>query len=157
MTKAKQTRVFILLASGLEETDVSTVTRILRQEGVSVVLVGLTAGPIRGNYGLALMPDASLGAIDGEIPYAVIVPGGTRGVRRLAADPRVHVLLRRVFEQGGYIVVLGAASAILETLGVENQAQAVSDGFDAADVPDGQVFIAECAEAAGQLVRLLVL
>ena len=60
-------KVVILLARGFEEVDVSAVTRILRGSGFSVSVVGLTAGPTRGAYGLSLVADCALGEVDAEL------------------------------------------------------------------------------------------
>ena len=43
-----KSRVYVMLAPGFEEVDVSTVTCSLRRAGFSVTVVGLTAGLVRG-------------------------------------------------------------------------------------------------------------
>ena len=110
--------VFVLVAPGFEEADVSTVTRTLRRTGVSVAVVGLTASPVPGAYGLSLAPDWALSEVETEQPKAVILPGSIQAARKLNADPRVHVLLRRVTDGGGYVMAIDTAYAVLRSAGL---------------------------------------
>lgn len=118
MQRARKGQVFVLLAPGFEESDVTTVTRTLRRVGFPVVLVGLTAGPLRGAYGLSLALDGTLSEAEVDQPQAVVLPGGVQGARQLYADPRVHALLRRVVDQGGYVMALDAAYMVLQGAGI---------------------------------------
>jgi putative intracellular protease/amidase len=111
-------KVFILLARGFEEVDVSAVTRILRGSGFSVSVVGLTAGAVRGAYGLSLVADCALSEVDMELPQAAILPGGVQATRRFSAEPRVHTLLRQVADQQGYVMAIDTAHAVLRSAGV---------------------------------------
>ena len=111
-------QVFVLLARGFEEVDVSAVTRILRGCGFSVSVVGLTAGPVRGAYGLSLVADCALSEVDTELPQAAILPGGIQATRRFSAEPRVHALLRQVAEGRGYVMAIDTARAVLRSAGV---------------------------------------
>jgi len=117
-----RSEVFVLLAPGFEEADVSTVTRTLRQSGLPVAVVGLTAGPIRGNYGLSLAPDMPFSEVEAASPKAVVLPGGVQGAKRLNAEPRVHALLRQVVSRGGYVVALDAAYTVLRSAGLLDKA-----------------------------------
>ena len=110
--------VFVLLAPGFEEADVSTVTRTLRRSGLSVAVVGLTASPVPGAYGLSLAPDWALSEVETELPQAVVLPGAIQAARKLNADPRVHILLRRVANGGGYVVAFDTAYAVLRSAGL---------------------------------------
>lgn len=111
-------RVFVLLARGFEEVDAAAVTRILRRAGLSVAVVGLTAGPVRGAHGMSLVPDCALGDVGGELPAAAVLPGGAQAARRLNSEPRVHTLLRQVASQQGYLLAIGTAQAVLRSAGV---------------------------------------
>jgi 4-methyl-5(b-hydroxyethyl)-thiazole monophosphate biosynthesis len=124
MPRERKKQIFILVASGFEETDVSTVTRTLRRSGLPVALVGLTAGSVRGNYGLSLEPDLLLSEISTEPPLAVVLPGGLQGARQLNADPRVHALLHEVLSRQGYIMALDAAYMVLRSSGVLDKVEA---------------------------------
>jgi 4-methyl-5(b-hydroxyethyl)-thiazole monophosphate biosynthesis len=111
-------KIFVLVARGFEEIDVSTVTRTLRRSGLSVAVVGLTAGPVQGAYGLSLAPDRALSEAAMQVPKAVVLPGGVQGTRRFTADPRVHRLLRRVIERRGYVLAIDTAYTVLRSAGV---------------------------------------
>ena len=115
VTKGK---VFVLLARGFEEVDVSAVTRVLRGSGFSVSVVGLTAGPVRGAYGLSLVADCALSEVDMELPQAAILPGGVQATRRFSAEPRVHTLLRQVVDGRGYVMAIDTARVVLRCAGV---------------------------------------
>lgn len=116
--RARRGRIFVLLATGFEEHDVTTVTRTLRRIGLPVVLVGLTTGPIRGCHGISLAPDRTLSEVETEHPLAVVLPGGIQGVRHLNADPRVPTLLRMALEREGHLLALDAGYMILVTSGI---------------------------------------
>jgi 4-methyl-5(b-hydroxyethyl)-thiazole monophosphate biosynthesis len=107
-----------LLAPGFEEADVSTVTRTLRRSGFRVAVVGLTAGPVRGAYGLSLAPDWALSEVENERPRAIVLPGAMQAARKLNADPRVHTLLHRVVDQEGYVVAFDTAYTVLRSAGL---------------------------------------
>jgi 4-methyl-5(b-hydroxyethyl)-thiazole monophosphate biosynthesis len=116
--RAIENRVYVLLAPGFEEADVSTVIRTLRRSGCRVAVVGLTAGPVRGAYGLSLAPDWTLSEVETELPRAIVLPGSIQAARHLNADPRVHALLRRVADHGGYMLAIDAAYTVLCSAGL---------------------------------------
>jgi len=118
MPRVAKDSVYVMLAPGFEEEDVSTVTRSLRRSGYSVAVVGLAAGPVRGAYGLSLASDQALSEVEMECPRAIVLPGGVQASRQLSADPRVHCLLRRVVSGGGYVVALESAYTVLRSAGV---------------------------------------
>jgi len=128
-------QILILLAPGFEESDAITVARRLRHAGLSVVLVGLSANPLRGAYGLSLAPDRTLSQVEADAARVVVLPGGRGAAWQLAVDPRVHALLCRVLEQGGYVVALGAAHVVLYAAGAlgpdgEGTVEALSIAWD---------------------------
>jgi 4-methyl-5(b-hydroxyethyl)-thiazole monophosphate biosynthesis len=118
MPTVAKDKVYVMVAPGFEEEDVSTVTRSLRRSGLSVAVVGLAAGPVRGAYGLSLASDRTLSEVETESPRAVVLPGGTRASRHLSAEPRVHHLLRRVVARDGYVVAIESAYTVLRSAGV---------------------------------------
>jgi len=123
MQRTRKGSIFILLAPGFEEYDVVVVARTLRGRGLPVAMVGLTAGPIRGRYGMAMATDKTLSETEAEQPLAVILPGGIEGTRQLNGDPRVHYLLRRATEQRAYVVALEPGETVLRTAGIVNDVE----------------------------------
>jgi len=123
MQRVRKAQVLVLLAPGFEEYDVAMVARTLRRAGLPVVLVGLAAGPLRGCYGVSVAPDRTLSEVEAEDAVAVVLPGGIQGARQLNADPRVHALLRRVMDQGGYLLALDTGYTVLHTAGALNTSE----------------------------------
>jgi putative intracellular protease/amidase len=76
------------------------------------------AGPVRGAYGLSLAPDWTLSEVETEHARAIVLPGAIQAARQLNADPRVHSLLRRAADQGGYVVAFDAAYTVLRSAGL---------------------------------------
>jgi putative intracellular protease/amidase len=120
--------VYLLLAPGFEEMDVCTVARALRRSGFSVSVIGLTAGLVRGAYGLSLAPDCTLSEVEMERPRAVALPGGAQTTRQFNNDPRVHRLLRRVTARGGYVMALDTAYTVVRSAGVLGHRVASTNG-----------------------------
>ena len=116
MLKRRKPQISVLLAPGSEETDVLAVTRTLREARFPVVVVGLTANPAPGAYGLSLAPDKTLSEVKAEDFQAVVLPGGERGVGQLNADPRVHAFVRQVAAQGGVVLALGEAEQVVRAV-----------------------------------------
>jgi 4-methyl-5(b-hydroxyethyl)-thiazole monophosphate biosynthesis len=113
MLRGKTGQIFILLAPGFEEMDVTTIAGTLRRAGFPVALVGLAAGPIRGAYGLLIAPDKALSEVEADRPRAIVLPGGIQGTRLLNSEPRVHALLRQAAEGDGYLLAIDTAYTVL--------------------------------------------
>jgi putative intracellular protease/amidase len=110
-------KVLVLLAPGFDEADAVITIHTLRQAGLPVSAVGLSASPVRGEFGMALSPDLPLSQLSSRPVQAAVLPGGAQGVRALRAEPRVAELLGEIIELGGYVVALGAACALVSQLG----------------------------------------
>jgi 4-methyl-5(b-hydroxyethyl)-thiazole monophosphate biosynthesis len=165
--RAAQEQILILLAPGFEESDAIAVARRLRQAGLSVVLVGLSANPMRGAYGLSLAPDQTLSQVEADAPRAVVLPRGKAATWQLAGDPRVHALLHRVLARGGYVVALGLTYTILQSAGALAPAGEVvtetlsmlwdGEGLDGdRTAVEGQVVFSEAAGSTRQSAWALV-
>ena len=135
MPTSIRSNVYVLLAPGFEETDVSTVTRNLRRSGFRVAVVSLTAGSVRGAYGLSLAPDWTLSEVEAENPGAIVLPGSIQAARQLNADPRVHTLLRRVVGQEGYVVAFDTAYTVLRSAGLVANGEGSGDETNRPAVP----------------------
>ena len=111
--------VFILLAPGFEEGSAIYCLDRLREAGILVSLVGLSAGLISGAHGVTVRPDRTLGQTSTLTPpYLVLVPDGKKSVTALLADPRVHRLLTATLENNGKIAAMPAAAVILKNGGI---------------------------------------
>lgn len=154
MPRAIENTVYVLLAPGFEEADVSTVTRTLRRSGFRVAVVGLTAGPVRGAYGLSLAPDWTLSEVETDLPRAIVLPGAIQAARQLNADPRVHSLLRRIADHGGYVLALNAAYTVLCSAGLVANGDASGQDTSRAPVPGwrGEAVLSERVRVEGSVI-----
>jgi hypothetical protein len=98
----------VLVAEGFDEQAIEELCA-LRENGKRALLVALTAGLVASAHGIRFQPDRTLhellDAFSGRI--TVLVLGGPAA--RLALDPRVERLVRRVEENEGAVVALQTA------------------------------------------------
>ena len=108
----KQRRTIILIASGFDEDSTVICLKYLRQAGLPVKLVGLTAGSITGEHGLIVRPDCSLESLDQEDkPYLIVVPGKVESTKSILADPRFHKMIQSLARQHGSLAIMRSAEA----------------------------------------------
>ncbi len=116
-------RIMILLAPGFEEAASVYCLTSLREAGLSVSLVGLTSGLIKGFNGLAVRPDCTLDELPSAfVPHAIIVPGSEQCAALLLVDPRVHQLFSSTIANGGFVAALSAAECVLMRAGIPTPA-----------------------------------
>jgi 4-methyl-5(b-hydroxyethyl)-thiazole monophosphate biosynthesis len=82
-----------------------------------VVTAGLDDGPVTASRGVILVPDATLDAVMEQSFDMVVLPGGLPGADHLDRDPRIHQLLDRTREQGGFTAAICAAPKVLAGAG----------------------------------------
>jgi 4-methyl-5(b-hydroxyethyl)-thiazole monophosphate biosynthesis len=111
-------RILVPLADGFEEIEAVTIIDVLRRAGLDVTVAGLGPGPITGSHGIAVTPDADLGALDTKAFTMIVLPGGMPGTRNLMADERVLSLVRRLSAQGQRTAAICAAPLVLHAAGV---------------------------------------
>lgn len=111
-------RVLVPLAPGFEELEAVTVIDLLRRAGFDVVSAGLAEGPVRGSRGTVLLPDTTLDRVAAAAVDMIVLPGGQPGSDNLAADGRIEALLRRVYDQGGWVAAICAAPKVLAMAGL---------------------------------------
>jgi len=116
----KEDSILILITSGFEEESTVLSLKHLRQQGLKVDLVGLTAHSVTGAYGINVKPDYSLGSLEKENkPRLVVIPGGRKNAETLLADPRIHRLVAAATADGGYLAVLRSAEPAFVHTGME--------------------------------------
>jgi len=111
-------RVLVPVAEGSEELETVTIVDLLRRGGVEVVLAGLAEGPVTASRGVVIVPDCSLDAVKEEDFDMIVLPGGAGGAKRMAADPRIGSLLRRMIDGGKHTAAICAAPAVLAANGL---------------------------------------
>jgi len=116
--------VLILWADGFDELAATAFTTTLRKAGMRVRVVGSARTYIVGANGLALLPDMTLdqaGTLTDDVA-AVILPAGSRAVKRLGDDPRVHDLIGRACK--GHALLITSAEAISEVIALAGSSDA---------------------------------
>lgn len=109
----------ILFAEGYEEVEALTVVDLLRraQIGCDIVAVADTA-EVTGSHGIRVGADRGFTGLAPEAYDGLILPGGSQGVRRLAADERVLDLLRRFHKAGKLTAAICAGPTVLAKAGL---------------------------------------
>jgi 4-methyl-5(b-hydroxyethyl)-thiazole monophosphate biosynthesis len=110
--------VLILLAKGFQEGTTVYCLERLRQAGISVSLVGMSARNIKGYHGVTLRPDLSMEQLPDVSSYRLIIlPAGKACVSALFADPRVHQLIEMTLHNRGLVAAMPDAEVMLELSG----------------------------------------
>jgi 4-methyl-5(b-hydroxyethyl)-thiazole monophosphate biosynthesis len=131
------TRVLVLLASGFEEIEATTIIDVLRRAELDVTTAALEVVNVRGAHGITLLADCELREVQDKAFDAVILPGGMPGSRNLRDDVRVISLLQLQAQQDKYLGAICAAPIALEAAGVLKGKRATS--YPGYPLPSAQV------------------
>lgn len=113
----------VLLAAGFEEETVVALLCQLREAGLPVSLIGLSAQPLSGTHGVKLCPDEVLTDLPKDATFRLIViPGNGRCVQSLLISPCFHRLLKNTLADDGYVATLDTAVPALEAAGIPRYA-----------------------------------
>lgn len=123
---SSEERVLVPLAEGFEEMEAVAIVDVLRRGGLEVVTAGLAPGRVTGAHGIAIEPDAELGALELDRFTAVVLPGGMPGTRNLMADERLLALIRRLHGEERTTAAICAAPLVLQAAGVLGAGPATS-------------------------------
>ena len=117
--RRKQENTIIMITSGFEEESTVICLKRLRKAGLNVKLVGLTARPVVGAYGLIVRPDCSLGELEGQIdPQLMVIPGHEESAEKLLADPRFHRLFQATATNDGHVGIMREAESAFGRAGL---------------------------------------
>ena len=86
---------------------------------------------------MVLLPDTTLDAVLEQPFDMMVLPGGLPGADHLDQDPRIHQLLKRLSDSGGYTAAICAAPKVLASAGLlEGRAATSYPGvLDRMDLP----------------------
>ena len=113
-------RVLIPLAQGCEELEAVTIIDLMRRAGIEVITAGLDDQTITASRGVRLIPDAKLEDVMEQEFDMLVLPGGLPGADHLDEDRRIHTLLKKMSEGGGYTAAICAAPKVLAHAGLLN-------------------------------------
>ncbi len=111
-------RVLIPLAQGCEELEAVTIIDLLRRAGIEVITAGLDDKTVTASRGVRLIPDVQLDDVMQQEFDMLVLPGGLPGADHLDADRRIHTLLKKLSEGGGYTAAICAAPKVLAHTGL---------------------------------------
>ena len=121
-SKCSRSKVLILVAPEFDEVSTLECLCQIRQERVTVALVGKLAGALTGLHGAIIEPDISLSRLLAWPPpdaQLLIIPDGDSSVASLLSDPRVHRLITAVLNRGGFVVTISPlVHQMLVTVGI---------------------------------------
>jgi catalase len=108
-------RVAVLVADGVHSVDLLALTARLAAEGAVPRFIGSRLGTVSaGDDGESIEVDATFEATPSVVFDALVLPDGADAVSALAADGRALEFLKDQYRHCKPILVLGAASALVE-------------------------------------------
>jgi 4-methyl-5(b-hydroxyethyl)-thiazole monophosphate biosynthesis len=111
-------KALVLLASGFEEIEASTIVDILRRCGVEVTVAGRISEAVEGAHGMKFIPDALIEGVAVRDFDAVVCPGGAPGYENLRKDRRVLAIIEEAFNCNKLVAAVCASPAVLSDAGV---------------------------------------
>lgn len=116
--------VYMLLATGFEETEAIAPLDLLRRAGVDVLTVGINGKTIYGSHNIGVEADITLCEMNLSDMDMIILPGGLGGVASVRASQDAMNALRFAWENGKYVAAICAGPTVLADLGITDGMQA---------------------------------
>lgn len=110
--------VYILLATGFEETEAVAPLDLLRRAGIPVMTVGVTGKVVYGSHGIGIEADLTLDEMDLTVLDMIVLPGGLGGVASVRASQPALDALRFAWDNGRYVAAICAGPTVLADLGI---------------------------------------
>ena len=110
--------VYMLLATGFEETEAIAPLDLLRRAGIQALTVGVNGKTIYGGHGIGIEADIELGQIDFTNMDMIILPGGLGGVNSVRASQAALDALSFAWANGKYVAAICAGPTVLADLGI---------------------------------------
>jgi len=112
------TKALVLLASGFEEIEASTIVDVLRRSGVDVVVAALVQGLVKGSHGMRFASDTTIDKVAAADFDAIVCPGGAPGYMNLRNDQKVLAMIQEAFKSNKLVAAICAAPAVLSDAGI---------------------------------------
>ena len=110
--------VLIPLADGCEELEAVTIIDLLRRADISVITASLTDKPVTASRAVRLLADTPLDQVIYNEFDMIVLPGGLPGAENLNNDPRIHAVLKRIYQGGQAVAAICAAPLVLAHSGL---------------------------------------
>ena len=118
--------VYIHLAEGFEEVEGLTAVDLVRRSGADLKTVSVMDNKrVTGSHGITIETDLLFDEI--ELPADMLVlPGGMPGTKNLGAHEGLCRLLKRQYEEKGWLAAICAAPSVFAKLGFLKDRKATS-------------------------------
>lgn len=103
----------VLLADGAEEMEAVICIDVLRRAKVDVTVVGLDSNVVKCSRDVQIKPDRTIKEVKDNIHDVVVLPGGGKGAKNLAASEDVKHVLKLHHQAGNLIAAICAAPTVL--------------------------------------------
>jgi len=110
--------VYVLIADGFEELEMTAPVDMLRRAGIQTALVGVTGPFATSARKITMKADLLLGNIELDKAEAIFLPGGGLGVENLSASKEVLSILLQAAAKGIILAAICAAPSLLGVLGL---------------------------------------
>lgn len=110
--------VYVLMADGFEELEMTAPVDMLRRAGIQTALVGVTGTSAVSARKITVKADLSLSQLELDKAEAIFLPGGGLGVENLSASKAVREILLKAAEKGVVLAAICAAPSLLGKLGL---------------------------------------
>lgn len=109
--------VYVFFADGFEEVEALTTVDLIRRSGTDLQTVSVMGEKrVTGSHGITIETDLLFEEI--EMPADMLVlPGGMPGTRNLGAHVGLCDLMRRQYEEKGWLAAICAAPSVFAGLG----------------------------------------
>lgn len=152
--------VYVLLATGFEETEAIVPVDLLRRAGVCVNTVGVNGRVVSGSHSIRIEADITLDEMELNRADMVVLPGGLGGVASVRASKTAMNALKQAWDMGLYVAAICAGPTVLADLhipdgknatcypGCENAMGSANMLAGAAAVRDGRLITGTSAGCA---------
>ena len=110
--------VYVLLGTGLEETEAIAPIDILRRADIPVLTVGLNGKTICGGHGIRVEADITVDEMDLTDLDMIVLPGGLGGVASIRGCQAALDAVSFAWENGKFVAAICAGPTVLADLGI---------------------------------------
>ncbi len=123
--------VLVPIAEGFEEIEAISIIDVLRRADIEVIMGSLNEHlMVTGAHGITIHVDRPLKGLSADELDMIVLPGGWRGTKALAADVNVQNLLKSMNAKGKAIGAICAAPYALEAAGVLKEGYTCYPGIE---------------------------